>query len=308
MIVHKPVLLQEVLTFLVPPAENALMVDATLGQGGHAEAFLERYSQLFLIGVDADESVLETARQRLARFVGRVQFVHAWFRDFFSSLDRHPDLALFDLGISTFHYVASGRGFSFDKAEPLDMRLDEGLPSSAAQIVNTKDRQELARIFRTYGEERFAWEIAGRIVRERATSPIATASALAKIIASAVPASYRFGRLHPATRSFQALRIAVNGELEQIQDGLARACDAMRPGGRMAVISFHSLEDRLVKGFFREKAKGCTCPPEWPICQCGGKAELRILTSKPVIPTPEEVSANPAARSAKLRVAEKKAA
>jgi len=307
-IVHRPVLLQEVLTYLVPPAGEALMVDATLGQGGHAEAFLERYQGLFLIGVDADEAILETARQRLSRFVGRVQLVHAWFADFFSALDRHPDLALFDLGISTFHYLTSGRGFSFDKAEPLDMRLDEGLPSSAAEIVNTSDRQELARILRAYGEEKFAWEIAGRIVRERESAPITTASALAGIIAAAVPATYRFGRIHPATRSFQALRIAVNGELEQIERGLAKALEALKPGGRIAVISFHSLEDRLVKGFFREKAKGCTCPPEWPICQCGGKSELRILTAKPVVPTQEEVSANPAARSAKLRVAEKKAA
>ncbi len=313
MIVHTPVLLVEVLAHLLPPANDGLLVDATLGQGGHAEAFLQRYPELFIIGVDANSEVLATARERLSRFGERIELVQAWFQDFFSRYARKqggrmPDLILFDLGISRYHYEGSGRGFSFDRDEPLDMRLSDELPSTAADIVNTSDRQELARILRDYGEERFAWEIAGRIERERKGRSITTAAELARIIAAAVPPSARHGRLHPATRSFQALRIAVNRELEQLQGGLAAALTVLKPGGRMAVITFHSLEDRIVKGFFRDKAKGCTCPPEWPICQCGGKSELRIVTPKPVRPTLEEVSANPASRSAKLRVAEKGAA
>ncbi len=313
MIVHTPVLLSEVLSSLVPPSEDALMIDGTLGQGGHAEAFLRRYPGLSLIGVDADAAILETARQRLAPFASRIQLVNAWFTDLFISLARTagarmPDLILLDLGISRFHYELSGRGFSFDKDEPLDMRLSPDLPASAADIVNTADRAELARIFREYGEERFAGQIASRIVRERDKAPITTSARLASVISAAVPPDARHGRIHPATRSFQALRIAVNRELDQLAEGLDAAFAVLKTGGRIAVIAFHSLEDRAVKRFFKEKAKGCTCPPEWPICQCGGKAELRILTPKPVQPTDEEVSANPASRSAKLRVAQKGAA
>jgi 16S rRNA (cytosine1402-N4)-methyltransferase len=289
------------------------MVDATLGQGGHAEAYLSRYPGLFLIGVDADARILAEARERLAAFAERIELVHAWFADFFDRYaaaagGRAADLVLFDLGISRYHYDSAGRGFSFGAEEPLDMRLDPGLTSTASDLVNEESREELARILREYGEERYAWQIAGRIVRERAKGPITSAAALARLISAAVPASYRHGRIHPATRSFQALRIAVNQELSQLERGLAGATAALKPGGRIGVISFHSLEDRAVKSFFRARSKGCTCPPEWPICQCGGKAELRIVTPKPIRPTPEEASRNPASRSAKLRVAEKGAA
>ncbi len=313
MIVHQPVLLKEVLEFLIPPAEDALMVDATLGQGGHAEAYLDRYPGLFLIGIDADGAVLETARARLSRFSERIELVRAWFLDFFSGFaetrgGKKADLILFDLGISRFHYEASGRGFSFDREESLDMRLSTDLPMTAADIVNETDRGELARILHEFGGERYSRQIAARIERERKSGPIATAARLARVIAAAVPPSARHGRIHPATRSFQALRIAVNHELDQLENGLAAALGALAPGGRMGVITFHSLEDKLVKTFFREKAKGCSCPPESPICQCGGKAELRIVTKKPVLPSNEEVSANSASRSAKLRVAEKGAA
>jgi 16S rRNA (cytosine1402-N4)-methyltransferase len=312
-IVHEPVLLEETLTLLVPPADDGLLVDATLGQGGHAEAFLKRYPELFLIGVDADSAVLETARERLSPFSNRIELVRAWFGDFFSRYaktggERLPDIVLFDLGISSYHYKFSGRGFSFDREEPLDMRLDPGLPESAADLVGGSSRQELAGIFREFGEERFAWEIAGRIVRERERSPISTSARLARVIAEAVPPSYRHGKIHPATRCFQALRIAVNGELDRIGAGLAAAFGILKPGGRIGVITFHSLEDRIVKRFFLDKAKGCTCPPEWPICQCGGKPELRVVTRKPVLPSEREIIANPPSRSAKLRVAEKGAA
>jgi 16S rRNA (cytosine1402-N4)-methyltransferase len=312
-IIHEPVLTEAVLTHMVPPPEDGLIVDATLGQGGHAAAYLSRYPRLSLIGIDTDPAILETARQRLAPFEGRTRLVRAWFADFLTRYasspgERPADLVLFDLGISRYHYEASARGFSFDADEPLDMRLNPDLTTTAADIVNDESRQEITRILREYGEERYAWEIAGKIVRERQNVPIKTAGGLARLIVTAVPPTYRHGRIHPATRSFQALRIAVNKELEQLEAGLVGALGVLKAGGRVGVISFHSLEDRIVKGFFRDKAKGCSCPPEWPICQCGGKAELRIVTPKPIRPTEEETARNPASRSAKLRVAEKGAA
>jgi len=306
-IVHQSVLLEESLGLLVPPAEDALMVDATLGEGGHAEAFLQRYPHLFLIGLDADPAILAVARERLARFADRMRLANAWFGAFFADWTepRRPGLILMDLGISRFHYEASGRGFSFDREEPLDMRLDSRLPSSAADIVNSASSAELADILYRYGEERFARPIVSRIVRERAKESITTASRLARIVASAVPPVHGRRRTHPATRTFQALRIAVNRELEQLDAGLAGAFSVLAPGGRIGVITFHSLEDRIVKRFFREKSRACTCPPEWPICQCGGKAELRLVTGKPLTASEEEISRNPSSRSAKLRVTEK---
>ncbi len=307
MSVHEPVLLGEVLEHLVPPADDGLLVDVTLGEGGHTEAFLTRYPSLTVIGVDADASILETARERLAPFSDRLRIVNAWFGSFFRDYgdERPADLILMDLGVSRYHYEASGRGFSFDRDEALDMRLGPDLPTTAADLVNTMDPAELADVLFRYGEERFSRGIAARIVREREKEPITSSLRLARIVAAAVPQQKGRSRIHPATRTFQALRIAVNRELEQLEDGLARAIAILGPGGRIGVISFHSLEDRIVKRFFREKSKECTCPPEWPICQCGGKAELRVVTAKPLTATPEEVSRNPASRSAKLRVAEK---
>jgi len=306
-IVHQPVMLQEVLAFLVPPDDGGTMIDATLGQAGHAEAFLLKYPRLVLIGVDADPAVLETARQRLLPFGERARLVNGWFGSYLSGFDGAdaPDLVLMDLGISRYHYEAGGRGFSFDRDEPLDMRLNPGLPLSAAKIVNSWDPADIADILFRFGEERFARAIAARLARERAKEPIESAARLAAIVAAAVPVAQRHRRLHPATKTFQALRIAVNRELEQLEQGLAAAPGLLPPGGRIGVISFHSLEDRMVKTFFREKSRECTCPPEWPICQCGGKAELRLVTRKPVVASEEEVSRNPASRSARLRVAEK---
>jgi len=306
-IIHEPVLLQEVLELLVPPGGEALMVDATLGQGGHSEAFLLKYPDLSIIGVDADPSILETARQRLAGFARRARLVNEWYGTFLSGWDegRGADLILMDLGISRFHYEASGRGFSFDRDESLDMRLSPGLSTTAADLVNTLDQRDLADILFRYGEESFSRQIAARIVRQREKAQITSAVELSKIVVSAVPAKYQRRRIHPATRTFQALRIAVNRELEQLETGLAQAVAVLSPGGRIGVITFHSLEDRIVKRFFREKSRECTCPPEWPICQCGGKAELRLVTAKPVTASGDEVSRNPASRSAKLRVAEK---
>jgi 16S rRNA (cytosine1402-N4)-methyltransferase len=307
LIVHQPVLLKEVLEFLVPPSDGGLFVDATLGQGGHSAAFLERYPKLSVVGVDADPAILETARERLRPFAERIRFVNTWYSRFFKDYPAGPgpDIVLMDLGISRFHYEAAGRGFSFDRDELLDMRLSPDLPRTAADIVNSSDAAELADILFTFGEERYARPIVARVVRERSREPFTSAARLAAVIAAAVPGQYRHGRIHPATRTFQALRIAVNRELEQLQDGLAEAVRVLAPAGRIGVIAFHSLEDRIVKRYFRDKSRQCTCPPEWPICQCGGKAELRLVTGKPVTASEAEVSLNPASRSAKLRVAQK---
>jgi len=306
-IVHQSVLLKEVLAFLVPPSNGGVFVDATLGEGGHSLAFLERYPGLSVIGVDADPAILVTARERLRPFADRVRFVNSWYSRFFRDYPAGPgpDLVLMDLGISRFHYEAAGRGFSFDRDELLDMRLSPDLPTTAADIVNTSDAAELVDILSTFGEERYARSIVSRLIRERSREPFTSAARLAAVVAAAVPGQYRHGRIHPATRTFQALRIAVNRELEQLEAGIAEAVRVLAPEGRIGVITFHSLEDRIVKRFFREKSRECTCPPEWPICQCGGKADLRLVTGKPVTASDEEVSLNPASRSAKLRVAQK---
>ena len=311
MIVHQSVLLEETLGLLIPPQDDGVMIDATIGEGGHAEAFLLRYPRLFLIGVDADAAILTVARGRLSAFADRTLFVNEWYGSFLEGYlrgdaeERVPDLIIMDLGVSRFHYEAAGRGFSFDRNEPLDMRLGSDLPETAADIVNATQVDELSEILFRYGEERFARSIAARIVREREKEPVTSSARLASIVSEAVPPQYRHRRIHPATRTFQALRIAVNRELEQLEEGLEEALRVLKPGGRIGVISFHSLEDRIVKRFFRDRSKGCSCPPEWPICQCGGVAALRVITAKPKTASGEEVSRNPASRSAKLRVAEK---
>lgn len=300
-------LLKETLELLEPPAEGGVLLDCTLGEGGHAEAFLARWPKLFLVGVDADRVMLDRAGKRLEGFRGRIMLVHSWFSDIAASypLDRMPDIVLFDLGISMFHFTGSGRGFSFAKEEPLDMRLAEDLDRSAGDIVNAEGEEELLRILFSFGEEKHARRIVRAILRQRASAPIRTSAHLARIIFEAVPPEARRARIHPATRTFQALRIAVNDELNRLGKGLAGAFGMLKVGGCMGVITFHSLEDRAVKGFFRGKVRGCTCPPDWPICQCGGKPEVRLLARKPVAPTEEEVRANPPSRSARLRAVEK---
>jgi 16S rRNA (cytosine1402-N4)-methyltransferase len=305
-IIHQAVMSEEVLACMVPPENGGLLIDATLGEGGHAEAFLKRYPRLSLVGVDADASILEVARERLRPYADRTRLVNAWYGAFLEPYDGLPAaLILMDLGVSRYHYEASGRGFSFDRDESLDMRLGADTPVTAADLVNGSEPSELTDILFRYGEERNARAIVARIVRERARAPITSASRLAAIVAGAVPPQFRHRRIHPATRTFQALRIAVNRELEQLETGLAAAVRILAPQGRIGVITFHSLEDRIVKRYFREKSRECTCPPEWPICQCGGKAELRLVTGKPLTASEEEVTRNPASRSAKLRVAEK---
>ncbi len=288
------------------------MVDATLGEGGHAEALLSAFPGIRLVGVEADAGILEIARRRLERFGPRVQTVREWFDEFFRTypqrFDRAPERILFDLGISMYHYTRSGRGFSFEREEPLDMRLRDDEDRTAGDIVNRMPADELERLIREYGEERLAGRIARNIVEQRAREPIRTSRQLARIIWRAVPAGYRHGRIHPATRTFQALRIAVNDELGRLERGLEGAFGVLAPGGRIGVICFHSLEDRIVKHFFRRLSRGCTCPPEWPECRCGGKRQAVLLTAKPVTASEEERRANPASRSARLRVAQKAAA
>ena len=309
MYIHKPILLDPVLNLLGGQGEEIVLVDATLGEGGHAEAFLTADPRLMLIGIERDRQIIEHARSRLEHFGGRVRLFRMDFLDFFSSLpqlvDQTPQRIFFDLGVSMFHFQASGRGFSFRRAEPLDMRLDNEKGASAAQLIASSSREELRDLIRCFGEERFASAISTAIVKAGRQQPIEDAKRLADIIWKAVPPSYRYGRIHPATRTFQALRIAVNRELDLLEETLPLAFDSLQKGGRMGVISFHSLEDRIVKRFFQERNKSCTCPPESPICQCGGRREARILTRKPLMAPAVEIRENPASRSARLRVVEK---
>ena len=306
--VHYSVLKEEVFEFLSPKVKNGLLIDGTLGEGGHAELFLQRMDSARVIGIDADKEILSRARERCMPFADRIRYFNMWFNTFFSQYplgDERPDAILFDLGISSFHYKQAGRGFTFEKDEPLDMRLDDTLEISASDIVNTYPEKELADIIFEFGEERYSRRIARFIAEFRKKNTIETTGQLKDIIWKAVPQQYRHGRIHPATRTFQALRILVNGELARLKITLQDALNVLKVGGRMGVISFHSLEDRIVKEFFREKNKSCTCPPEWPMCKCGGERIVTILTKKPVPPKEQEISINPPSRSAKLRVIEK---
>ena len=311
-IVHTPVLLNECLEYLSPVGEsfekNALMIDSTLGEGGHSFNFLSKYENLKIIGLDADKVIQAKARERLACFGERMNFFNGWFNDFYANYPSEyekPDLILFDLGISVFHYEKSDRGFSFRYDEKLDMRLNAESEKSAADLVNELSETELADMIYLYGEEKLSRRIAKAIVDARSGGKIESSKALAEIIWNCVPANYRYGQIHPATRTFQALRIAVNGELKRLPKALRDAFACLKPGGKMGVITFHSLEDRIVKNYFRNLGKQCVCPPEVAVCRCGGSECAEILTRKPVCPTEEEIKANSPSRSAKLRVIRK---
>ncbi|MCR5723981.1 MAG: 16S rRNA (cytosine(1402)-N(4))-methyltransferase RsmH [Treponema sp.] len=311
-IVHTPVLLQECLTWLSPVGEpfeqNALMIDSTLGEGGHSNAFLSAYPGLHIIGLDADAAIQARARERLAPFGSRMNFYNGWFNDFYSSYPadaEKPSLILFDLGISVYHYEKSGRGFSFRYDEPLDMRLNTNDGSSAADIVNSLREEALANLIYLYSDEKFSRRIARAIVEARSGGKIVTSKQLADIVYGAVPGQYRHGPIHPATRTFQALRIAVNSELSHLPRALHDAFNVLAPGGKMGVITFHSLEDRIVKSYFRNLGKQCVCPPEQAVCCCGGTPCAEVLTRKPIEPRSEEVAVNSPSRSAKLRVVRK---
>lgn len=305
---HKPVLLEECLQALAIRPDGCYL-DGTLGRAGHSLEILRRLTTGRLVGIDRDLAAIGAAGERLADFQDRVTLVHGNFRDLGRILRETGtgplDGMLFDLGVSSPQLDEARRGFSYMQDAPLDMRMDESEALSAADIVNTWSQEELRRVLYEYGEERYAPRIAQAIVRRRGDRPIETTGELVEVIRSAMPAAALREKQHPAKRSFQALRIAVNGELEALPPMLAAAADGLKPGGRLAVITFHSLEDRIVKQTLRELATGCTCPPQFPVCVCGKKPRLKLITRKPVTPGPEELAENPRARSAKLRVAER---
>ena len=305
-------MLNECLDYLSPIGEsfekNALMIDSTLGEGGHSFNFLSKFENLKIVGLDADKVIQAKARERLAGFGQRMNFFNGWFNDFYANYPSEyekPDLILFDLGISVFHYEKSDRGFSFRYDEKLDMRLNAESEKSAADLVNELSETELADMIYLYGEEKLSRRIAKAIVDARTGGKIESSKALAEIIWNCVPANYRYGQIHPATRTFQALRIAVNGELKRLPKALSDAFACLKPGGKMGVITFHSLEDRIVKNYFRNLGKQCVCPPEVAVCRCGGSECAELLTRKPICPTEEEIKANSPSRSAKLRVIRK---
>ncbi len=304
---HTSVMPREVLEHLEPINADGIFIDCTLGEGGHSEKILNAFPQVRLAAIDADSQIMAKAKERLKRFHGRSEFFLMYFDEFFSDypLEEPAHRILFDLGISVFHYAESGRGFSFLKDETLDMRLDPSRGRPLSAVLADIPERELMHVLFDYGEERYSRRIASAIVRARAESDILSSAQLAGIIESAVPAQYRRGRIHAATRSFQALRILVNSELDRIRPALENAFTRLEVGGRIGVISFHSLEDRIVKHLMREYAKSCICPPEMPMCECGGKPLAKLPFRKALGPSDDEVIQNPPSRSAKFRVMEK---
>ena len=305
---HKPVLLRECLEGLaVKP--GGIYVDGTLGRAGHSLEIAKRLTTGRLIAIDRDESALDAAPARLRGHLDKVVLVRGNFGDLSAILSDlgvgGVDGMLFDLGVSSPQLDDGSRGFSYLQDAPLDMRMDRSAALTAKDVVNGWSREELKRVLWEYGEERWSGLIAAAIVRERGQAPIETTGRLAEIIRAAMPAKARKEQQHPARRSFQAIRIAVNDELGEVERMLAGALDALKTGGRLAVISFHSLEDRLVKTAFAQWAKGCTCPPDFPVCVCGKTPRARLMGRRPITADEEELRDNPRARSAKLRVAEK---
>ena len=288
---------------------DGIYVDGTLGGGGHSWEIASRLTTGHLIGIDRDETALAAAGERLAPFMDRVTLVHSNFCEMDSVIRSlgYPgvDGVLLDLGVSSPQLDESSRGFSYMADAPLDMRMDRGDTLTAYQVVNEWSYEELKRILFDYGEERYAPLIAGAICRRREQKPIATTLELVDIIRGSVPPAALREKQHPAKRSFQAIRIAVNDELGAVSKAMEAAIPMLNPGGRLAVITFHSLEDRIVKSAMAEAARGCTCPPSFPVCVCGKKPKVKLLSRKPVLPGPEELEENPRARSAKLRVCEK---
>ena len=304
---HVPVLANEVRELLdVQPGET--VVDATFGAGGHSRLLVEGLEGSGkLVAIDRDPSVRPYFDRVKAAARGvQTRFLRGDYAVVLSQLagnDVRADAVLLDLGLSSMQVDRPERGFSYATDAPLDMRMDTSDELSAADVVESYDERELATIFRKYGEERYASQIARGIVRRRAEQPIERTGQLVDVVKASIPAPARFGEGHPAKRVFQALRIEVNHELESLEVGLPAAFEMLRPGGRLAVISFHSLEDRIVKRFLRDRARGCTCPPELPVCVCGKEPEARLLTTKPVRPSASEVDHNPRASSARLRAA-----
>lgn len=305
---HEPVLRDEVLRYLNAKREG-LIVDGTIGDGGHTHHILKNTeSGLRVLGIDRDPNAIGRAEKRLASFRERVRLIHGNYSQLPDILNRAGiakiDGLLLDLGVSSPQLDSPERGFSFLRDGPLDCRMDPTQKTTAADLLKTLSDAELAFILRTYGEERYYRRVIREIRNAQAKGPIETTLRLSQILSRAVP-SPRHAKIHPATRTFQALRIAVNNELEHLKTALRGVIQFLNAGARVLVISFHSLEDRIVKTFFRDEEKGCVCPPKMPVCICGKKSSLKIITRKPVPPSPEEVARNPRASSAKLRVAER---
>jgi len=305
---HLPVLASELVDLLDPQPEDTI-IDCTFGAGGHARAVADALGKdALFIGIDRDP----VARQYFEAFERfqpcRCRFMQGNFSDALADLtenDFEADLIYMDLGVSSMQLDRPERGFSYSYGAPLDMRMDPGTNTTAENLVNELPYRDLVDIFRSYGEERYARQIAKRICYDREKQPFENTLQLVDAIKMAIPTPARFGAGHPARRVFQALRIAVNNELDSLERGLANAFELLAPGGRLAVISFHSLEDRITKQFFASRLGKCTCPPDLPQCVCGSRAELRLITRRPVSPTEEEISVNPRSQSAKLRVVEK---
>lgn len=306
---HKSVLLQECIDALnIRP--DGIYLDGTLGGAGHSSQIARRLTEGGrLIGVDRDRTALAAAKERLAPYADRVTLVHSNFAEIDAILDSlgipAVDGMLFDLGVSSPQLDDASRGFSYMADAPLDMRMDKDDALTAGEVVNTWPQGELRRILYDYGEERYAPQIAAAICRAREKAPVETTLELVDIIRSAMPAQALREKQHPAKRSFQAIRIAVNDELGAVSRMMQAAVGRLDPGGRLAVITFHSLEDRIVKSEMQQAARGCTCPPEFPVCVCGKKPLVKLITRKPIVSGPAELEENPRARSAKLRVAEK---
>lgn len=306
--VHKSVLLDECIQALAIRPDG-IYLDGTLGGAGHSQQIAKRLTTGRLIGVDRDTVALQAAEKRLAEVRDRVTLVHSNFKEINQILDdlgyEQIDGMLFDLGVSSPQLDDGERGFSYMADAPLDMRMNRSDSLSAYDVVNTWSQEQLRRILFEYGEERYAPLIAAAIERHRSQKPIETTLELVDIIKGAMPRSALREKQHPAKRSFQAIRIAVNDELNAVSEMMQAAITRLKPGGRLAVITFHSLEDRIVKNAMQLAAKGCTCPPEFPICVCGKKPQVQIISRKPIVSGAKELDENPRARSAKLRVAEK---
>jgi 16S rRNA (cytosine1402-N4)-methyltransferase len=306
---HIPVMTEEVLDNLIT-REDGLYVDATLGLGGHTKAILDYTNyQSRIIGLDVDEEAIAIASNNLSKYKSNVVFRNSNF----SEIDRvlldleieEVDGIVADLGMSSFQLDSSQRGFSFIRDERLDMRMDARLRFTAFDLVNEMSVDEISKVLKVYGEERWSRRIAKRIVQTREDKPISTSAELANLVYEAIPRKFHPARIHPATKTFQAFRIAVNHELDNIEEFIGKAIPLLKTGGRLVIISFHSLEDRIVKNLFQNLHSPCICPPDLPMCGCGKKSEINIITRSPLIPSEEEVMNNPRSRSAKMRVGEK---
>ena len=316
---HIPVLLRAVLEGLQCASRSGVFLDGTLGCAGHARAILEQHPENRILGLDRDQDALRLAADALATYRQRAHLYHQRFEHFERAVHQyfHEDSAeidtpsacldgiLLDLGVSSLQLDRPERGFSFKHQARLDMRMNQQEPQNAYTLVNTASAEELADIFYLYGEERQSRRIAAKIVAARKSAPIGTTTQLADLVYQAIPKRFHPKQIHPATRVFQALRIAVNQELHDLAETLEHLSAYLVPGGRICVISFHSLEDRIVKRTFRKLAKGCVCPTDFPVCVCGRRPSLKILSRKPIVATDEERQQNPRSRSAKLRIAEK---